>query len=81
MGNHSDLNHARKSSILTKAVPSFVGRHHQLDWFTHRLQEAFAGHPRVVLLPGVAGIGKTRLLKEIQSLARHRGLQVCYGHG
>jgi predicted ATPase len=32
-----------------------------------------------VLIEGEAGIGKTRLLKELETHAQHQGVQVCYG--
>lgn len=81
MANLSDLGHGEGLIPLTKTVAAFVGRTQQLNWLKQRLQEALAGHPRIVLLPGVAGIGKTRLLKEIQSFARTRGVQILYGRG
>jgi tetratricopeptide (TPR) repeat protein len=64
--------------ILKKVVP-FVGRKPQLDWFETCIQQVRAGHPRVALIAGEAGIGKTRLLKELPSVAQRYSLQVCYG--
>jgi class 3 adenylate cyclase/DNA-binding CsgD family transcriptional regulator/tetratricopeptide (TPR) repeat protein len=64
---------------LMRTVPAFVGRREELAGIERCLQDAVAGHPRVVLIPGEAGIGKTRLLHEVRSIALHRGLQVCYG--
>ena len=43
------------------------------------MQEAIAGHPRLILIAGEAGIGKTRLLKEVWSVALHHGVQICSG--
>jgi class 3 adenylate cyclase/tetratricopeptide (TPR) repeat protein len=64
---------------LVRTVPPFVNRREELTWLEHCLQDAIAGHPRVVLIPGDAGVGKTRLLHEVQSLAMDRGMSVCYG--
>jgi predicted ATPase len=57
----------------------FLGRQAQLAWFAHRLQEALAGHPHVVLVPGEMGIGKSRLLTEVRALATQHQIQVCFG--
>ena len=43
------------------------------------LDEVAAGRPRVVLIEGEAGIGKTRLLDETLADARGRGMQVVSG--
>ena len=59
--------------------PSFVGRIQQLDHLAGCLQDAMAGQPRLVLIEGEAGVGKTRLIKELETHARHQGVQVCYG--
>lgn len=73
------LERSRSLIGLVKTVRPFVGRLQELDWFTHALQDVCAGKPRVVLIPGEAGIGKTRLLHEVQGLARRRGMQVYHG--
>ncbi len=64
---------------LVRTVPPFVGRRQELDWLAQRLQQAISGQPRIVLIPGEAGIGKTRLLQELRSAAQRRGIQACYG--
>jgi predicted ATPase len=64
---------------LMQPAPAFVGRREELAGLESCLQGAVAGHPRIVLIPGEAGIGKTRLLHEVRSIALRRGLQVCYG--
>ncbi|WP_126642235.1 helix-turn-helix transcriptional regulator [Embleya hyalina] len=45
-------------------VPQFVGREPEMGRLVEALGEADAGEPRVVLLTGEAGVGKTRLLDE-----------------
>jgi tetratricopeptide (TPR) repeat protein len=62
-----------------RTAPPFVGRQQHLDWLTRCLQDAVTGHPHLVLIPGEAGIGKTRLLNEVQAAARRRGVQTYYG--
>ena len=81
MDKPSELHRRKPLSRLVKAAPPFVGRSQELDWLEHRLQEASAGRPHVILIPGEAGIGKTRLLQEVRSEALRRGLQVFYGRG
>jgi serine/threonine protein kinase/class 3 adenylate cyclase/tetratricopeptide (TPR) repeat protein len=62
-----------------RVTPPFVGRRQELAWLEQWLQEAIAGYPRIVLIQGDAGIGKTRLLQEVRSTAVHLGAQACYG--
>jgi len=57
----------------------FFGRESDLAWFAHHLHAAMAGHPRVLLLEGEAGLGKTRLLKEMRSAAENLGVRVYAG--
>jgi predicted ATPase len=69
----------KRPRSLIRTVPPFVNRREELVWLEHCLQDAVAGHPRVVLILGDAGVGKTRLLQEVRSLAMDRGISVCYG--
>ena len=79
MDRPSRLNRAGRPGSLIRTTPAFVGRREELAWIERCLQETVAGHPRVVLIPGEAGIGKTRLLHEVRSIALRRDMQVCYG--
>ena len=47
------------------AAAPFVGRSDQLDLLRQWLTEALSGTPRVVLLSGDAGVGKSRLVTEL----------------
>lgn len=58
---------------------TFVGRNEQLEQFNQHVQDILQGEPRVWLIQGEAGIGKTRFLKEIESIAETDGLQVFKG--
>lgn len=60
-------------------MPPFVGRTQELESLEHWFQDAAAGRPRVVLIQGEAGIGKTRLLHEAMSMARALRMDVWFG--
>jgi predicted ATPase len=81
MDEPSAAERATRLSNLVRTAPPFVGRREELAWLEQLLRESCGGQPRVVLLPGDAGIGKTRLLQEVRSGAVRDGLQVGYGRG
>lgn len=58
---------------------SFVGRQRELALLEDRYQVAVGGQARVVLVSGEAGIGKTRLLREIAARAARAGAVVLWG--
>ena len=57
----------------------FVGREKEFGEIQRRLQAAMAGECQLVLVGGEAGIGKTRLLDELETLAKVRSLTVLHG--
>jgi DNA-binding SARP family transcriptional activator len=63
---------------LGSAAPC-LGRDREIALLLAHLDEAAAGRGRVVLLAGEAGIGKTRLLGELDALAEARGARVLSG--
>jgi DNA-binding SARP family transcriptional activator len=70
------------SPLLLPTLPlrlPLVGRDKEWSLLTRLLQEAMGGRGRVVLVSGEPGIGKTRLLEELASLAATRGVQVLSG--
>ncbi len=79
MGGWSEPSRSKHPPSVVTALPPFVGRRQELEWLERCLQDAIAGRPQLVLIPGEAGIGKTRLLKEWRLLAERSGVQVCYG--
>jgi AAA ATPase domain len=81
MNRPSTLDRGKTLPSLVQSAPPFVGRREELAWLERILQETLAGQPRVVLMPGDAGIGKTRLLHEVRAGALRRRLQVGYGRG
>jgi hypothetical protein len=50
--------------------PIVVGRHEEISALGHALHKAMAGEGRVVCITGEAGIGKSRLAREVIALAR-----------
>jgi len=69
----------RADRLAVAAPPPFVGRHRELELLEHCLNDAIGGSPRFALLGGDAGIGKSRLLKELRAVADRQGVQVFYG--
>jgi class 3 adenylate cyclase len=57
----------------------FVDRHRERDWLDERLDDARGGQPQLVLISGEPGIGKSRLVREVQRTASGRGAEVCSG--
>lgn len=68
-----------RSTGFVKATAPFVGRAQEIASFDRWLREVAAGEPRVVLIEGDAGIGKSRLVHEVQSIAARLGMDVCFG--
>jgi DNA-binding CsgD family transcriptional regulator/tetratricopeptide (TPR) repeat protein len=59
--------------------PVIVGREEHLALVQRRLGEVLAGHGQMLLVSGEAGIGKSRLLAEIDRLAAEQGFRVAKG--
>ncbi len=57
----------------------FVGRQRELGELKAALDDAMAGHGRLVMLAGEPGIGKTRTAQELASHAETLGVQVLWG--
>jgi class 3 adenylate cyclase len=56
----------------------FVNRHIEREWLEERLDEARGGQPQLVLISGEPGIGKSRLVREVQHTATSRGVEVFW---
>ena len=54
------------SRIGSHASLPLIGRRHESHWLDEQLSAALSGSPRVALICGDAGIGKTRLLTEFR---------------
>lgn len=57
----------------------FVGRAAERGLGVERIEQALAGHGGLLGIEGEAGIGKSRLLRELTSSARWRGATTAYG--
>ncbi len=57
---------------MARSLP-FVGRTAEVDALTAAYAAAAGGQPRVVLLTGEAGLGKTRLVEELRGRVRSAG--------
>jgi adenylate cyclase len=77
----ASLEHGRVPSprpIATKEIP-LVDRTEEMNVLKEAVYRAVHGEGGLVLLHGEAGIGKTRLVRELGAYARSRGVQVLYG--
>jgi adenylate cyclase len=59
------------------AETSFVGRQQEMNALSSAMDEAIRGTGRVVGVVGPPGIGKSRVVREITSLARSSAVDVC----
>ncbi|MGH2544143.1 MAG: ATP-binding protein, partial [Ardenticatenaceae bacterium] len=68
------------SSFDTEGVSEdFVGRQRELATLVAALDDALAGRPRLLMLVGEPGIGKTRTAQELASIAGECGANVLWG--
>jgi ABC-type transport system substrate-binding protein len=68
------------SRVLPRPAPSaFIGREKEFAELQRRLNAALAGSCQFAVVAGEPGIGKTRLLEELQNLARVRKIPALYG--
>lgn len=69
-----------KTLMLTRVAPSpFIGREQEQAELQKRLNAAISGECQFVVVSGEPGVGKTRLLDEIENLAKARKLLVLHG--
>jgi ABC-type transport system substrate-binding protein len=75
-----------KSVMVTRTLHAqrpaqapFVDREEEYKELQQRLNAAVAGECQLVILAGEAGIGKTRLLDELENLAAARQIRVLHG--
>jgi predicted ATPase len=60
---------------------ALVERDHAMTVAGASLQAALAGQPRLVLIGGEPGIGKTAMAREVSRRAQERGAQLGWGAG
>jgi class 3 adenylate cyclase/predicted ATPase len=70
---------AREGEIETGGV--LVGRRAEVARLMACLDDLRAGHSRILLIEGDAGIGKSRLVEELTRLMRERGIAGLLGEG
>src|SRR3954471_21291586 len=72
---------ARDTPTMSSRVTSatFVGRAGELQELRAALSEAVDGKPSLAFVAGESGVGKTRLLSELERAARADGLRVIGG--
>ena len=78
-GRQRSIEQSILENLSARSAPPFLGRVSYVDWFSQHLEDAMSGHPRVLLLQGEAGLGKTRLLKEMRAGAESQGVRVYSG--
>lgn len=66
---------------MGRARDRFLGRQLELELLRGELSEAREGRPGFVIVSGEAGIGKTRLLDELESVAEDNGFLTLRGRG
>lgn len=70
---------ARTLEVPKPAQVPFIGRQREQSQLQQRLNAAVAGECQLVLVGGQPGIGKTRLLDELENLAHARQIRVLHG--
>ncbi len=84
-GERLDEGHRRRRPLLRdEAVASrpsspLVGRDAEWRELVSRFEEARSGERQLVLIGGEVGTGKSRLLEELEGLAREQGVRVLRG--
>jgi len=58
-----------------------IGRERERTLLIRYIENIFKGYGGVILIEGEAGIGKTRLIREISRDAEWRGAQILWGYG
>ncbi len=67
-----------KAGTTAPVADRFVGRERELGELCAGLNAAAAGHGRFFLVSGEPGIGKTRLVDELDAIARRQGARVWW---
>jgi DNA-binding SARP family transcriptional activator/tetratricopeptide (TPR) repeat protein len=69
----------RERIIASVAALPFVGREAELERLRRAMTDAFAGRAALVAVSGEAGVGKSRLLRQVAAEASVRGARVLLG--
>ena len=76
---HTVSEGAPRGNFAPAPADMFVGRKHELEILRGAFEQAAAGHGRIVMLAGEAGIGKTRTAQELAVQAAGEGAVVLWG--
>jgi tetratricopeptide (TPR) repeat protein len=74
------LDAANEPLQVRRPRSSLVGRDREIAELHAALAEAVSGHGSLFLISGQAGIGKTRLARELEAIAQAEGMEVLAGH-
>nr|MDP9360265.1 DUF2791 family P-loop domain-containing protein [Acidobacteriota bacterium] len=67
------------AQIQRVPMAQFVGREKEIAELQRRLNEAIDGESQFAVVAGEPGVGKTRLVEEIENLAKARNIRVLHG--
>jgi DNA-binding SARP family transcriptional activator len=76
----SELALAGRAAAAARSTP-FVGRNDERNLLLTLLDRAASGEGAMAVVLGEAGIGKSRLLQEVEASAEWRGWRIAYGRG
>jgi DNA-binding CsgD family transcriptional regulator len=76
----SDSDGQEPDEIAASLSPDFVGREREMGELVAALDTALSGHGQIVMLAGDPGIGKTRIVQEMSTIADARNAEVFLGH-
>jgi predicted ATPase/class 3 adenylate cyclase len=71
---------SRQSTVASQQT-EIIGRRTEIALLEKLLDDVQSGAPRVLIIEGEAGIGKSRLVDELKRLTRERGLTGLVGNG
>ncbi len=60
-------------------VPNFVGRESDINLIEEQFLHVMTAQPRVLLIEGIADMGKSRLVEEIASRAKRHDMRIAVG--
>ncbi|MEE2658886.1 MAG: adenylate/guanylate cyclase domain-containing protein [Candidatus Latescibacterota bacterium] len=69
----------RRSDLVALSTHELVGRDHEMNLIKKRIDQAFNKETQVALLKSDAGIGKSRIHKEIETYLTNKDVEVIYG--
>ena len=75
-----ELGHLPPAPAAGLALTPFVNRDNERAELRRAVESALGGHGGLVLVSGEAGVGKSRLIQEINAEAEARGMRVLAGH-